>query len=276
MSLVAITQQRTAAPVVRNVIRAIGFVGLGVIGIVVVGANVFARAPAGEAGYGPSLAFPSAAFPFGTDEIGRDVLSETIHGLALTASRAVAAMLVVLILGELFGFAAARLSFGLGSTLRWAARVLGAVPPLLLALLAISLSGAPFAAMAAGLAAVPLAFARAYDRASSADRTANAEYARATGIPPMTLFRRDLVYEFRDRISSIAARAFAAVTITLATASFFGFGAIPPARGLGLMIAAARQYYLVAWWAALFPALALLVLILFARLAAGLEEGERP
>jgi peptide/nickel transport system permease protein len=267
---------RSAAPLVRNVIRAIGFGGLGILGIVVVGANVFARAPAGEAGYGPSFALPSYAFPFGTDEIGRDVLSETIHALALTSSRALLGTLIVLAFGELLGFAAARLPFGLNRTSRWMARVTGAVPPLLLAVLAVALTSPQFAAIAAGLAAVPLAFARAYDRASNADRVANAEYARATGIPPAVLFRRDLTYEFRDRIFSIAARAFAAVTITLSTASFFGFGATQPARGLGLMIAASRQYYLVAWWTALFPALALLILILFARMAAGLEEGERP
>jgi peptide/nickel transport system permease protein len=97
-----------------------------------------------------------------------------------------------------------------------------------------------------------------------------------TGIPPATLFRRDLLYEFRDRIFSIAAGSFAAVTITLSTASFLGFGIAPPARGLGLMIAAARQDYLTAWWTALFPALTLILLVLFSRLAAGLEEGERP
>jgi len=276
MSLSAVHETRSAAPLVRNTIRAIGYAGLGVMAILVAGADVFSPAASGVAGYGPTFAFPSASYPFGTDEIGRDVLSETLHALAFTASRAVIGMVVALILGELFGFAAARLKWGLGRVVRWLARVLGAVPALLLAILAIALVGPDFAPFAAGLAAVPLAFSRSFDRASGTDRTANAGYARATGIPPAMLFRRDLAYEFRDRIVSIAARAFAAVVITLSTASFLGFGAGPPARGLGLMIAASRQFYLQAWWTAAFPALALLLLILFARLAAGLEEGERP
>jgi peptide/nickel transport system permease protein len=257
-------------------LRAIGFAGLGAMAMLVAGADVFARAPEGMAGYGPTFALPSPTYLFGTDEIGRDVFSETLHALAVTASHAVIGMIVALLLGELFGFAAARVSWGVGRVVRWIAGAMGAVPALLLALLAIALAGPDFAAVAAGLAAAPLAFARAYDRAHGADRSANDAYARATGIPPATLFRRDLTYEFRDRIFALAARAFAAVTITLSTASFFGFGAAPPSRGLGLMIAASRQYYLTAWWTALFPALALLLLILFARLAAGLEEGERP
>ena len=98
----------------------------------------------------------------------------------------------------------------------------------------------------------------------------------ATGISPSTLFRRDLIYEFRNNFLETAARALAAVAITLSTASFLGFAAVPPHRDLGLMIAASRASYLTAWWTAAFPALALLLLILFARLAAGLDEGERP
>jgi len=77
-------------------------------------------------------------------------------------------------------------------------------------------------------------------------------------------------------LAPVAARALAAVTIILSTVSFLGFGTTPPARDLGLMIGAAKAYYLQAWWTAAFPALALLVLILCARLAAGLDEGERP
>jgi ABC-type dipeptide/oligopeptide/nickel transport system permease subunit len=42
------------------------------------------------------------------------------------------------------------------------------------------------------------------------------------------------------------------------------------------MIASARANYLELWWPALFPAMALTLLILFARLAAALDEGEPP
>jgi peptide/nickel transport system permease protein len=89
------------------------------------------------------------------------------------------------------------------------------------------------------------------------------------------LLRRDLTYEFRDSFLSIAARALAAVTIVLSTVSFLGYGATPPHRDLGLMIAAARDVYFDAWWTAAVPAAALAFFILCARLAAGLDEGER-
>jgi peptide/nickel transport system permease protein len=150
------------------------------------------------------------------------------------------------------------------------------VPGLLLAVLFVGLSTKDLAAIAAGLGATPIAFVRAYDRTQRDDFSAHARYARATGISRASLLRRDLTYEFRNNFLQSAARAIAAVTIMLSTASFLGFGATPPHRDLGLMIAAARPNYLSAWWTAAFPALALILLILFARLAASLEEGERP
>ncbi|MBU6445455.1 MAG: hypothetical protein KGR48_16250 [Alphaproteobacteria bacterium] len=260
----------------RAAIRTAGFVGLALIAVLVGMSDVVAPYAADALHVGAALAPPSALHPFGTDLLGRDILSETLHGLAITVDYAVLAMLVTLLAGGFAGFVSARLPWGSGVILRWIGGILGAVPALLLAILFIGITTRDLAPLAAGLAAAPLAFVRAYDRAGALARSRHAEYARATGILSATLLRRDLVYEFRDTFLANAARALAAVTITLATVSFLGFGAVPPHRDLGLMIAAARASYLEAWWTAAFPALALLLLILFARLAAALEEGERP
>jgi peptide/nickel transport system permease protein len=152
-----------------------------------------------------------------------------------------------------------------------------AVPALLLALPIVALTARGYAGLAAGLAAAPLAFVRAFDRARVAGRLGHAEYARATGISASALLNRDLAYEFRDTLLPTLARSLAAVAIILSTMSFLGSGALPPHRDLGLMIAAAaKASYLQAWWTAAFPALALMLFILLARLAAGLDEGERP
>ena len=168
-------------------------------------------------------------------------------------------MVVTLAAGGFAGFVAARLPWRIGAGPALDAGILGAVPALLLAILVIGMAGREFAAVAAGLAAAPLAFARAYDRARALAASRHAEFARITGIPNATLMRRDLIYDFRDTFLTSAARALAAVTITLSTVSFLGFGAVPPHRDLGLMIAAAVPNYLHAWWTAAFPALALLL-----------------
>lgn len=260
----------------RAAIRVAGFVGLALLAVLVAMSDVIAPYAAGAQHVGAVLAPPSALHVFGTDLLGRDLLSETLHGLAVTVDYAALAMAVTLLAGGFAGFVSARLPLGGGAVLRWIAGILGAVPALLLAILFIGLTTRDLAPLAAGLAAAPLAFCRTYDRARALARSRHAEYARATGILGSTLLRRDLIYDFRDSFLANAARALAAVTITLATVSFLGFGAVPPHRDLGLMIAAARASYLDAWWSAAFPALALLLLILFARLAAALDEGERP
>ena len=258
----------------RVVVRIVGLVGLGAIAFGTALNDVLARAPTGAEVATPLLA-PSVRYPFGTDLLGRDVASETLHALAVTMGNALLAALVAIVLGGLMGFVAAYGPRWIGITLRWLAGILAAVPALLLAVLFVGIAGRGFLPAAAGLAAAPLAFARAYDRARALSTSRRAEFARATGIPARSLLRRDVIYEFRDNFLNTAARALAAVTVVLSTVSFFGFGAAPPHRDLGVMLAAARESYLDAWWTALFPALALAILILFARLAAGLDEGER-
>ena len=268
--------RESAAPSLRATIRTIGVAGLGLIAIVVSLDDVIARVPAGTDHVGPPLSPPSALFQLGTDLLGRDVTSETLHALAVTVDTASVAMLITILAGGLAGFVAARLPWGLGFLLRWIFGVLTALPALFLAVVCTGLSNRGLAPLYAGLAASPLAFVRAFDRARALGTSPHADYARATGVSAMTLLRRDLIYEFRAGFLAVAARALAAVTIILSTVSFFGFGSAPPNRDLGLMIASARETYIDAWWTALFPAIALALLILFARLAAGLEEGERP
>ncbi|HEY2032585.1 MAG TPA: ABC transporter permease subunit [Rhizomicrobium sp.] len=260
----------------RTVISAIGLAGVGLTAVVVALSDVIARAPAGAVNVGPPSLAPNAQYAFGTDVLGRDVLSETVHALAVTFSSAVLAAAIAIVAGAVAGFAAVRAPLRLGTILRALSGVLGAVPVLLLAVVIVGLTSHDFAPVAAGLAASPAIFNRSFDRAMRLARSRHAEYARATGIPDLTLLRRDLVYELRGNFLNVSGRALASTAIALATLSFLGFGAGPPHRDLGLVIAAARANYFDVWWSALFPALALTLFILFARLAAVLDEGEPP
>ena len=271
----ALTTQPQPNAGLDTVLRATGWIGLALIAVAVSLSDFLASVPADTVNAGPLLAAPSEMFRFGTDILGRDMLSETLHGLGATMRAALPAMLVALVTGALFGFVAARLPRALALSLRGVIGILSAVPALLLAILMIGLTARGWASVAAGLAAAPLAFVRAFEQAEAQERATHSDYARAAGISAMTLLRRDLVYEFTQTILSSAARSLAAVAIILSTVSFLGFAAEPPHRDLGLMIAASKGYFLDAWWTAVFPALALTLLILFARLAAGLDEGER-
>jgi peptide/nickel transport system permease protein len=256
--------------------RAIGWAALGVIAVTALLHDFFAHAPSGSQAFGPMLAPPSAQFVFGTDILGRDVYSETLHGLWITVWQAATATLIATVAGSVFGTVCARLPGFWAATLRWIGGVLASVPALFLALLFVGLTSHAWVAAAAGLAAAPPSFLRAFDRADVRSVSSHAVFARATGISVGAMLRNDIVCEFDDGMYALLARALAAVSVILATVSFLGFGAAPPARDLGLMISAARGGYFGAWWPVLFPALMLVLLILSARLAAGMDEGERP
>jgi len=276
MSSEAFVETAVRGSRLRTVISAGGLAGLGLIAVIVALSDVIARVPAGTLRAGPPSLPPDIAYAFGTDGLGRDVMSETVHALAVTFSGALLATVIAIVVGAVAGFATVRAPLKLGVALRGIVGVLGSLPVLLLAVVAVSIAGHEIAPIAAGLAASPAIFNRSFDRALRLARSRHAEYARATGIPALTLLRRDLVYEVRGDFLNVAGRALASTTITLATLSFLGFGAAPPHVDLGLMIAGARASYLDLWWPALFPALALILLILFARLAAALGEGEPP
>lgn len=261
------------SPIFGMVLRSVGWFGLGLVALAVLLSDFLARSPAGAIAADAILIPPSPAHLFGTDELGRDVFSETLHGLTQTAVNAAGAAAIAIILGGLFGAVAARLPRSLALMLRGFTGVMAAVPALLIAIVIIGLTGHDFAFLAVGLSVAPLGFTRAFDHVDL--NTRHSEYATATGIPGLTLLKRDLTYEFRHILGSVIARALAATIILLSTASFLGFGAEPPARDLGLMIAASKINYLSAWWTAAFPALTLVLLVLSARLAAGLNEGER-
>jgi len=260
---------------VPAILRWVGWCGLILVGMAAALGDFLSRAPAGAEGLGPAMAPPSPGFPFGTDDLGRDVLSEVIHAGGVTFNHAAAATILAATFGSLSGFAAARGPRSIGAVARYVAGVLISIPPLLLAILLVGLTAKAMAPFAAGIAASPLAFVRAFDRIRRTDHSAHAEFARITGISRASLLRRDLSYEFRDTLSQSIARAIAAVAIILSTASFLGFGASPPDRDLGLMIGAARPLLFTAWWTVAFPVAVLVMIILFARLAAGLDEGER-
>ena len=223
---------------------------------------------AGAAGAGQPLAPPGALRPFGTDLLGRDLWSETLHATAATLSTAAAAFGLALVFGVFAGPAAAHLAGRTGTALRAAAHVFVSIPPLLLAVLLASLIGAGNFALAAGMAAAPAAFVRGFDRASGIRAAPFAQYARAGGASGFDLLRRDLLHELRETAIGTLLRLFASIMVMVSAMSFLGFGAAPPARDLGLMIASARASLPGAWWTAAGPVLMLALIVLAARLAA--------
>ena len=255
-----------------------GGAGLGVlIVLIVLGALHEQIAPfaIGAGGTGMPSSAPSAMHPFGTDILGRDRWSEAIHGLRFTLVTASVAFLFAFVAGALVGRLAVYLADGFGRALRIVVNVLASIPSVLLAILLVGLIGPENFISAAGLALTPAAFVRSFDDAQSHRIAAYVEYARASGVTNAVLLRRDLVHWFRSSAIREAAELFSFAVILVSTVSFFGFGALPPARDLGLVIASTSSGLPQAWWAVAGPAAFLVVLIMAARAAGGLVKDVR-
>jgi len=276
MSIAAAAPPPYRSPLLGSIVRIIGLGGLGLYVLLVALSDVIAPAPAGEGYLSRADQPPASVFMFGTDALGRNIFSETIHAIAVSVPEAVIAAAVAIALGAIAGFAAVRLPLSLERATRGIVGVIGAVPAIFLAIVLDAILGRGLVVIAAGLAAAPSAFIRSFDRAEAFADSRHAEFAHATGIPATTLLRRDLIYEIRAHFISVAARVLALTVALLATLSFLGFGASAPTRDLGRMIDDARASFLTDWWTLVFPALALTLFILFARMAAILGEGEAP
>jgi peptide/nickel transport system permease protein len=201
----------------------------------------------------------SAAHWLGQDEFGRDVLSRLILGARVSLSIAVASTVLGAVAGTLLGIFGGYFR-GLTEmvTMRMAEIVL-CFPPLLLALLVVTLAGPGAGTLILCLAIVfTPAFARVAYAATLSVRSLDYVTAQvALGKPAMLILWRTL-------LPNIAPPLIVQISLTVAAAltlesglSFLGLGVVPPAPSWGLMIRGARATMEQAPLLLLWPCLAL-------------------
>jgi peptide/nickel transport system permease protein len=221
---------------------------------------------------------PSAAHLFGTDEAGRDNFSRIVYGARITIPAALGVIVIATLVGSAFGAVAGYAGGRVDEILMRVVDVVLAFPSILLAM-------AITAALGLGLKHAMLAmilvwwpeFARlmrgqvlatkAHDYVTSA-RALGARTGRilVTHVIPNTL-PPILVKSTLDIGNAI---------ILTAALSFIGLGAVPPEPEWGAMIAAGRAKFEY-WWAATFPGLAILSVVLgFNFLGDGLQDWLNP
>ncbi len=205
------------------------------------------------------LTLSSAAHWLGQDEFGRDVLSRLILGARVSLAIAVASTVLGAVAGTLLGLVGGYFR-GLAEivTMRTAEIVL-CFPPLLLALLVVTLLGPGAGTLILCLAIVfTPAFARVAYAATLSVRALDYVTAQvALGKPAVLILWRTL-------LPNIAPPLIVQISLTVAAAlmlesglSFLGLGVVPPAPSWGLMIRGARATMEQAPLLLLWPCLAL-------------------
>ncbi len=210
------------------------------------------------------LAPPSALHPLGQDEFGRDVLSRLVWGARVSLSVAFAAATISCIVGTALGILGGFLrGFVEVLTLR-SIDVLLCFPPLLLALLVVTLFGPGATTLVPVLAIVYLpGFTRvAYAGVLTARSQDYVEAMRVLGAGRGRIMLRTILPNIGGPVLVQYSLACASAVVLESGLSFLGLGVVPPAPSWGLMIAAARATMAQAPLLLLWPCLALTLTIL--------------
>src|SRR5829696_5910291 len=210
------------------------------------------------------LAPPSAAHILGQDEYGRDVLSRIVWGARVSLSVAFLAAVIASVLGTVLGLLGGYFR-GLVElvTIRPAEAIL-CFPPILLALLVVTLLGP---------GAVTLVLALSFLYAPAFARVAYAETLTVRGldfvIAQEALGARASRILARTMLPNVAPPLIVQFSLTVASAmvlesglSFLGLGVVPADPSWGLMIRGARGTMEQAPWLLLWPCIALTGVVL--------------
>lgn len=248
----------------RKPLGGVGIVIIAVIALIAIIPGAFATHDPLEGDFGAVLRAPSASHWLGTDYLGRDVYSRIVHGSRIAMIVSFASIAVGTTIGLVVGVMSGYFGGWVDGLSQRIIEILLAFPALILALALMAVFGA-------GLDKVIIALTVVY-----APRTARVirgttlqvkaltyvDAAQAIGASPMRIMFRHLLPNVMASYLIVASTLLGAAILTEASLSFLGLGVPPPAPSWGQMLSGtAQQTALTAPWTAVFPGLAITVLV---------------
>jgi ABC-type dipeptide/oligopeptide/nickel transport system permease subunit len=211
-----------------------------------------------------ALQAPSARHWFGTDELGRDQFSRVIGGAPIAFYVSGGSVAIALVIGTAIGLIAGYTGGFVDTALSWFISILFSMPALLLALVIVGAFGPGLnnALIAVAIVYIPR-FAR-IARAStlSVRHRLYIEAARLAGRTPREILLEHVLPSIMPAIIVQTALSLSTAELAHASLSFLGLGVQPPTADWGNMLAKARGLMTVAPWLVIFPAAALVLLII--------------
>jgi peptide/nickel transport system permease protein len=202
--------------------------------------------------------------PLGRDEFGRDILSRIIWGARASLGVAFASAIIAGIVGTTLGLIAGWFRGAIEFVSVRVADVVLCFPPILLALLVVTLLGPGASTLILVLSILYLpGFVRVtYAEVLSAGRQDYVEAVRALGAPTPRILLRTVLPNIAGPVLVQFSLAVAAAVVVESGLSFLGLGVVPPTPSWGLMIRGARATMEQAPLYLLYPCLALTLTIL--------------
>jgi peptide/nickel transport system permease protein len=219
---------------------------------------------------------PSLQHPFGTDVFGRDILSRIFFGFRFSIVMGVAVIGITAPIGVTLGLTAGYMKGTFVDTLIMRVTdIFVAVPPLVLALAVCSvLTPNVFnAMMAVTLMWWPWYCRMIFGIASSLRNEFFVQAAEVTGAGRLHILFREILPNCYAPLFTKMSLDMGWVILIGSALSFVGLGAQPPTPDLGTMVADGGKYIPDQWWIAVFPAFAIMFVVLgFNLLGDGLRD----
>lgn len=221
------------------------------------------------------MEFADPRFPLGTDDQGRDIISAIFYGMRISLIVGFCSVFLAAALGITLGLVAGYMGGRVDAIIMRIADIQLTFPAILIALLVDGAAHGMFGTFNREtysfwilIFSIALSFWVQYARTvrGSTMVEKNKEYvqaARVIGIPSVTIMIRHILPNVTGPVLVIATINLALAIVTEATLSFLGVGMPPTQPSLGTLIAIGNDFlYSGEWWIAIFPGLALALLVL--------------
>ncbi len=223
---------------------------------------------------------PSAEHIMGTDNLGRDIAIRILHGAPVSLRVGIISVAISLFIGMLLGEVAGLAGGAVDSVIMRLMDVLLAFPALLLAIVIVAFLGPGLtnAMLAIGIVGIP-AYARlSRSMALSIREEDFISAARSLGASEWRVLIRHILPNSLAPIIVQTTLGLGTAVVETAALGFLGLGQQPPYPEWGKMLAESQRFLLSgAWWALVFPGLAIVLTVLgFNLLGDGLRDALDP
>ncbi|GGH20345.1 peptide ABC transporter permease [Alsobacter metallidurans] len=222
---------------------------------------------------------PSAAHWFGTDDLGRDVLSRVIYGARASLAAGFLSVGIALVIGLPFGMIAGYFGGVADIVISRLTDALLACPFLVLAIALAAFLGPSLqnAMIAIGISAMPVFVRLARGQTLAVRQEDYVSAAWSVGLSHPKILTAYILPNILPPIIVQAALTTAIAVLAEASLAFLGLGQLPPAPSWGSMLDSARQFLVEAPWMAVWPGLAIVVVVIgFNMLGDALNDALNP
>ena len=200
----------------------------------------------------------------GTDKLGRDILSRILYGSRISITVAAIAIFVAGTIGTTLGITAGYFGGWIDAIIMRLVDISLSIPVILMALVLVAALGASFKSIIAVLVLFLWAQYARQSRGETLTVRVQDFVARAkvAGASDARIMLKHVFPNVFNSLVVLATLQVGFVIVLESTLSFLGAGIPRPTPAWGLMVADGRELIVAAWWVALFPGIAILLVVM--------------